>query len=56
MDTDHSPKIHIRLASDRINPNVSVSRRTPRIYTPGQIITEQNEFMRLVYDNHFLTY
>lgn len=53
MDTDNqATKIHIRLASERINPTVSISRRTPRIYTPGQIITEQNEFMRLVFNQY----
>lgn len=50
MTNVNSDKIHIRLASNRIIPNISVSRRTPKIYTPGQIITEQNEFMRLVYE------
>lgn len=49
METDNSAKIHIRLSSNRLIPGVSVTRRTPRIYTPGQIITEQNEFMRLVF-------
>ncbi|EEZ98806.1 exosome complex component RRP4 [Tribolium castaneum] len=39
-------KIHIRLAAHRINPSIAVNRRVPKIFTPGQVITEQNEFMR----------
>ncbi|XP_044259231.1 exosome complex component RRP4 isoform X2 [Tribolium madens] len=39
-------KIHIRLAAHRINPSIGVNRRVPKIFTPGQVITEQNEFMR----------
>lgn len=43
-----SQKIHIRLATNRVNTNVTVNNRIPPIFTPGQIITPQNEFMRLV--------
>lgn len=54
MDTDadisNKRKIHIRLAASRVNPSVALMshNRQPKIYTPGQIITEQSEFLRLV--------
>lgn len=38
-------KIHIRLASNRVNPSVGVSHRIPRIYTPGEKITNKGEYM-----------
>ncbi|XP_022905078.1 exosome complex component RRP4 isoform X1 [Onthophagus taurus] len=41
-----SEKIHIRLATERVNFTVVPGGRTPKIFTPGQIITQQNEFMR----------
>ncbi|XP_019865187.1 exosome complex component RRP4 [Aethina tumida] len=41
-----SQKIHIRLATNRVNTNVTINNRIPPIFTPGQIITPQNEFMR----------
>ncbi|KAL3276794.1 hypothetical protein HHI36_012157 [Cryptolaemus montrouzieri] len=43
-----SRKIYIRLATDRVNTSVAIEglRAYPSIYTPGQIITNQNEFMR----------
>lgn len=41
-----SRKITIRLASDRVNTSVALHQRYPAIFTPGEIITQQNEFMR----------
>ncbi|KAJ8977659.1 hypothetical protein NQ317_002461 [Molorchus minor] len=41
-----SKKIHIRLASQRVNTSVAVNQRYPKIFTPGQEITSHNEFMR----------
>lgn len=42
-----SSKIHIRLAIDRTDPNVSLNENIPKIYTPGEVIIEQAGFMRL---------
>lgn len=42
-------KVHIRLAENRVNSSVAIDRRTPKIFTPGEIISEQKEFMRLVF-------
>ncbi|XP_057666381.1 exosome complex component RRP4 [Diorhabda carinulata] len=41
-------KIQIRLASERVNASVAINRRYPKIFTPGEVITVQNEreFMR----------
>lgn len=39
-------KIHIRLASERVDPSVSLNEDNPRIYTPGEVITEESGFMR----------
>ncbi|XP_065169685.1 exosome complex component RRP4 [Atheta coriaria] len=39
-------KIHIYLASDRVNPSISSNHRIPRIFTPGEVVTEQNELMK----------
>ncbi|KAJ8934588.1 hypothetical protein NQ314_013264 [Rhamnusium bicolor] len=39
-------KIYIRLASHRVNTSVAVNQRYPKIFTPGEVITSQNEFMR----------
>ncbi|KAF5285572.1 hypothetical protein FQA39_LY16584 [Lamprigera yunnana] len=39
-------KINIRLAEDRVNTSVSVNQRIPKIFTPGEVISEQKEFMR----------
>ncbi|CAG9865299.1 unnamed protein product [Phyllotreta striolata] len=41
-----SKNIQIRLASQRINTSVPGNQRYPKIFTPGQVITAQNEFMR----------
>lgn len=41
-------KIYIRLASHRVNTSVAVNQRHPKIFTPGEVITSHNEFMRLV--------
>ncbi|KAI4458774.1 pnas-3 related [Holotrichia oblita] len=38
--------IQIRLATDRVNYTIALNQRVPKIYTPGEIITKQNEFMR----------
>jgi len=38
-------KIHIRLSSERVNPSVADNRRTRKIFTPGEIITQQHEFL-----------
>lgn len=38
-------KIHIRLASNRVNPSVGFNQRIPKIYTPGETITNKGEFM-----------
>ncbi|KAK4881116.1 hypothetical protein RN001_004435 [Aquatica leii] len=40
------PKINIRLAENRVNTSVAVNQRVPKIFTPGEIISEQKEFMR----------
>lgn len=42
-----SNEINIRLASNRVNPSITISQRIPKIFTPGEKITKQNEFMRL---------
>lgn len=41
-----SRKLTIRLASDRVNTSVALNQRFPKIFTPGEVITQQNEFMR----------
>ncbi|CAH1977504.1 unnamed protein product [Acanthoscelides obtectus] len=41
-----SQKFHIRLASQRVNTNIAENRRYPKIFTPGETITQQHEFMR----------
>lgn len=41
-----SQKIHIHLACNRVNPFIAINNKVPRIFTPGQVIIEQNEFMR----------
>ncbi|KAK9693413.1 KH domain [Popillia japonica] len=38
--------IQIRLATDRVNYTIALNQRIPKIYTPGEVITKQNEFMR----------
>lgn len=38
-------KIHMRLASVRVNTLASGVQRIPRIFTPGEVITQQSEFM-----------
>lgn len=37
---------HIRLATDRINTSIAPSQQYPKIFTPGEVITTHNEFMR----------
>ncbi|CAG9827132.1 unnamed protein product [Diabrotica balteata] len=39
-------KIQIRLATHRVNPSVAPNKRYPKIFTPGEVITTQDEFMR----------
>lgn len=41
--------VNIRLASQRINHCVATSDEIPRLFTPGEIVTEQQGFMRLGY-------
>ncbi|XP_077287844.1 exosome complex component Rrp4 [Arctopsyche grandis] len=38
--------IHIRLASERVNYSLPGSGEAPRIYTPGEIVSTQQGFMR----------
>ncbi|GBP87264.1 Exosome complex component RRP4 [Eumeta japonica] len=38
--------VSIRLASERVNHSVASSRELPRFYTPGEIITGMQDFMR----------
>lgn len=44
VDTQNH-KIHIRLASNRVNTLAAPSHPIPRIFTPGEIITQKSEFM-----------
>lgn len=46
-------KIQIRLASQRVNTSVSLNQRYPKIFTPGETITAQNEFMRFALKNKY---
>uniref|UniRef100_A0A1Y1LNG6 Uncharacterized protein n=1 Tax=Photinus pyralis TaxID=7054 RepID=A0A1Y1LNG6_PHOPY len=39
-------EIHIRLAETRDNTPLAINQRVPKIFTPGEIISEQQEFMR----------
>lgn len=39
--------ISIRLASDRVNNTLLTGDNIPKLFTPGQIITGQQGFMRL---------
>lgn len=50
--------IQIRSASNRVNTCVAVDRRErqPAIYTPGQTITDQDGFMKLVRVNHLIVF
>lgn len=38
--------IDMRLASDRINTTLYTDNDMPRLYTPGEVITSQQGFMR----------
>lgn len=49
-----SRKITIRLACDRVNTSVALHQRYPKIFTPGEIITQQNEFMRYLFTITFM--
>lgn len=40
-----SRKIHMRLATVRVNTLAAGAHRIPKIFTPGQTITQQSEFM-----------
>lgn len=40
--------VQIRLASNRVNNTLVTGDHVPRIFTPGEVITEQLGFMRLV--------
>lgn len=49
MEIDHNKKkIHMRLAANRVNTLAAGVQRVPKIFTPGQIITQHSEFMWLV--------
>ncbi|XP_018332099.1 exosome complex component RRP4 [Agrilus planipennis] len=39
-------KIQVRLATQRVDPSVAINYRSPKIFTPGEVITVQDEFMR----------
>ncbi|GAB0091637.1 exosome complex component RRP4 [Sergentomyia squamirostris] len=41
-----STNVQIRLARDRVNNELLASDRTPRLYTPGEVITAQQGYMR----------
>lgn len=43
--------VNIRLASDRVNNLLITGDHIPRLYTPGEVITGQQGFMR--YFNNF---
>lgn len=40
--------VQIRLASDRVNTELPTNSNTPRLYSPGEIITNVQGYMRLV--------
>lgn len=42
-------KIQIRLAADRVNTSVASFLHVPRLFTPGEIISEEKGFMRLYF-------
>lgn len=41
-----SSNIEMRLASARVNATIYSDDEIPRLYTPGEVITEQQGFMR----------
>lgn len=41
-----SAHVSIRLASERVNHSVASTREVPRFYTPGEVITGLQDFMR----------
>lgn len=45
--------IDIRLASTRVNTTLFTENAMPRIFTPGEVITSQQGFMRYVKRYHF---
>lgn len=49
-----SENVAIRLGAFRINPNVLTNNQASNLYTPGQTITCQTGFMRLVEGVHNL--
>lgn len=42
-----STNVQIRLARDRVDNELLSSDKTPRLYTPGEVITAQHGYMRL---------
>lgn len=40
--------VSIRLASERVNHCVASANELPRFYTPGEVITGMQDFMRFV--------
>lgn len=40
--------INIRLASNRVNNSLMTGDRIPRLFTPGEVITKQQNFMRFI--------
>lgn len=41
-----STNVKFRLASDRVNTQILTGDRIPRLYTPGEVVTAQQSFMR----------
>lgn len=39
--------VQIRLAADRVNNTLVTGDKVPRLFTPGEVITGQQGFMRL---------
>lgn len=45
--------VHIRLASSRVNNTLLTGDQVPRLFTPGELITGQQGFMRLGFNIFF---
>lgn len=41
-----SGRVNIRLVSERVNHSVTAYNELPRFYTPGEVITGIQDFMR----------
>lgn len=46
--SENTPHLTIRLASERVNHSVASNNELPRFYTPGEVITGIQDFMRCV--------